>query len=255
MRQGPVEWRKVEALSQRAIRSESDVDDIVRAPSGDARQSWAERRLTVLYETAHALAASASMADGMPRTLGAVCQALGWEYGAFWNVDHRARVLRCMGTWSLPSLSFKAFEEASRTCSFSPGVGLPGRVWASGAPAWIPDVLEDVNFPRAAIAARDGLRAAFCFPVVIDGEIRGVMEFFSREIRPPDPALLQLLGAIGSQIGLFMAQRQAQDRLDHFFTLSRDLFCIATTDGRFLRVNPAWTEQLGHSEEELLRSP
>jgi PAS domain S-box-containing protein len=52
-----------------------------------------------------------------------------------------------------------------------------------------------------------------------------------------------------------MAQRQAQDRLDHFFTLSRDLFCIATTDGRFLRVNPAWTEQLGHSEEELLRSP
>ncbi|HJY33595.1 MAG TPA: hypothetical protein VJ260_02020, partial [Vicinamibacterales bacterium] len=95
------------------------MDDIVRAPSGDARQSWAERRLTVLYETAHALAASASMADGVPRTLGAVCQALGWEYGAFWNVDHRARVLRCMGTWSLPSLSFKAFEEASRTCSFS----------------------------------------------------------------------------------------------------------------------------------------
>ena len=116
-------------------------------------------------------------------------------------------------------------------------------------------MLEDPNFPRAAIAARDGLRAAFGFPVVIDGEIRGVMEFFSREIRPPDPALLQLLGAIGSQIGLFMAQRQAQDRLDHFFTLSRDLFCIATTDGRFLRVNPAWTEQLGHSEEELLRSP
>jgi len=255
MRQGPVEWRKVEALSQRAIRSESDVDDIVRAPSGDARQSWAERRLTVLYETAHALAASASMADGVPRTLGAVCQALGWEYGAFWNVDHRARVLRCVGTWSLPSLSFKAFEEASRACSFAPGVGLPGRVWTSGAPAWIPDVLEDVNFPRAEMAARDGLRAAFGFPLVIDGEIRGVMEFFSREIRPPDPALLQLLGAIGVQMGQFMAQRQAQDRLDHFFTLSRDLFCIATTDGRFLRVNPAWTALLGHSEQELVNSP
>src|SRR6478735_8374614 len=133
MRQGPVEWRKVEALSQRAIRSESDVDDIVSAPSGDARQSWAERRLTVLYETAHALAASASMADGVPR--------------AFWKVDHRARVLRCVGTWSLPSLSFKAFEEASRACSFAPGVGLPGRVWTSGAPAGFPTRSEDVNFP------------------------------------------------------------------------------------------------------------
>ena len=79
----------------------------------------------------------------------------------------------------------------------------------------------------------------------MDGEIRGVMEFFSREFRPPDPALLELLGAIGDQIGLFMAQRQAQDRLDQFFTLSRDLFCIASADGRFLRVNPAWTEFLG----------
>ncbi len=236
-------------------RKVGDVDDIVKAPPLDPGQSGADRRLTVLYEIAHALAASPSMAEGVPRVLGAVCQALGWEYGALWNVDQRARVLRCVGTWSLPSLNFKAFEDASRTSSFEPGVGLPGRVWASAAPAWIPDVLEDTNFPRAAIAARDGLRAAFGFPLVMDGEVRGVMEFFSREIRLPDPALLQLLGAIGSQIGLFMAQRQAQDRLDHFFTLSRDLFCIATTDGRFLRVNPAWTEQLGHSEEELLRSP
>ena len=117
------------------------MDDLVKTPSTDAERSWAERRLTVLYETAHALAASASMADGVPRTLGAVCQALGWEYGAFWNVDQRGRVLRCVGTWSLPSLSFKAFEEASRTCTFAQGVGLPGRVWASGLPAWIPDVL------------------------------------------------------------------------------------------------------------------
>ena len=167
-------------------------------------------------------------------------------------MDQRGRVLRCVGTWSLPSLSFKAFEEASRDVQLCPGVGLPGRVWASGAPAWIPDVLQDANFPRAEMAARDGLRAAFGFPLVIDGEIRGVMEFFSRQFRPPDPALLELLGAIGSQIGLFMAQRQAQERLDHFFTLSRDLFCIANADGRFLRVNPAWTELLGHSEQELV---
>ena len=128
-------------------------------------------------------------------------------------------------------------------------------MWASGAPAWIPDVLQDANFPRAEMAARDGLRAAFGFPLVMDGEIRGVMEFFSRQFRPPDPALLELLGAIGSQIGLFMAQRQAQERLDQFFTLSRDLFCIASTDGRFLRVNPAWTELLGHSEQELVSAP
>ncbi len=229
--------------------------DVVGTPAADPKRSWAERRLTVLYETAHALASSATLSEGVPRTLAAVCQALDWEYGALWDVDRPANLLRCVATWSLPSLSFEAFVEASRGASFAPDVGLPGRVWASGTPAWIPDVLLDTNFPRAKAAARDGLRAAFGFPLVMDGEIRGVMEFFSRQFRPPDPALLELLGAVGSQIGLFMAQRQAQERLDQFFTLSRDLFCIAGSDGRFLRVNPAWTELLGHSEQELVTRP
>jgi two-component system, sensor histidine kinase and response regulator len=231
------------------------VGDVVGTPAADPKRSWAERRLTVLFETAHALASSATLSEGVPRTLAAVCQALDWEYGALWDVDRPANLLRCVATWSLPSLSFEEFVEASRRASFAPGVGLPGRVWASGAPAWIPDVLLDTNFPRAKAAARDGLRAAFGFPLVMDGEIRGVMEFFSRQFRPPDPALLELLGAVGSQIGLFMAQRQAQERLDQFFTLSRDLFCIASSDGRFLRVNPAWTELLGHSEQELVSKP
>ena len=229
--------------------------DVVGTPAADPKRSWAERRLTVLFETAHALASSATLSEGVPRTLAAVCRALDWEYGALWDVDRPANLLRCVATWSLPSLSFEDFVEASRRASFAPGVGLPGRVWASGAPAWLPDVLLDTNFPRAKAAARDGLRAAFGFPLVMDGEIRGVMEFFSRQFRPPDPALLELLGAVGSQIGLFMAQRQAQERLDQFFTLSRDLFCIASGDGRFLRVNPAWTELLGHSEHELVSKP
>ena len=229
--------------------------DIVGTPAADPKASWAGRRLTVLYETAHALASSATLSEGVPRTLAAVCQAFGWDYGALWNVDRSANLLRCVATWSLPTLSFETFVEASGNSTFPPGIGLPGRVWASGTPAWIPDVLQDGNFPRAQMAARDGLHAAFGFPLVMDGEIRGVMEFFSRQFRPPDPALLELLGAIGSQIGLFMAQRQAQERLDQFFTLSPDLFCIAGNDGRFLRVNPAWTELLGHTEQEMVSAP
>jgi len=41
---------------------------------------------------------------------------------------------------------------------------LPGRVWASLKPTWIPDVVHDSNFPRASFANRVGLHAAFGFP-------------------------------------------------------------------------------------------
>ena len=49
--------------------------------------------------------------------------------------------------------------------------------------------------------------------------------------------------------------RQRTTTLDRFFSLSIDLLCIAGTDGRFRRVNPAWEETLGWSAEELTSMP
>lgn len=48
---------------------------------------------------------------------------------------------------------------------------------------------------------------------------------------------------------------QAQADIELFFSLSLDLFCIANTEGRFLRLNPAFEDLLGYSVEELLAKP
>jgi two-component system, sensor histidine kinase and response regulator len=224
-------------------------------PSPSGSRSWAERQLAVLYETARVLADSATYAEAVPGILSAVGEALGWEYGALWDVDPRAGVLRCTATWSAAPAAFESFAATSRDRTFVAGEGLPGRVWASGTAAWIPDVLCDPNFPRAAMAARDGLRSALGFPIVVGTTMRGVMEFFSGQRQEPDEALLELFAAVGRQMGVFMSRKAAQDELDRFFTLSLDMLCIARTDGYFIRVNPQWTEVTGYTETELLGRP
>src|SRR5204863_4572759 len=130
------------------------------------------------------------------------------------------------------------FETYSRNMTFSRGIGLPGRVWEWGEAAWIPDVVIDHNFPRGVIAGKDGLHGAFAVPIVSGNDVIGVVEFFSREIRQPDKALLRAMADVGVQLASFIERKRTEQELDGLFTISRDLLCVAGFDGYFKRLNP-----------------
>ena len=143
----------------------------------------------------------------------------------------------------------------SRRTTFAPGVGLPGRVWASGQPAWIPDVVQDPNFPRAQAAARAGCTAALGFPVVVGRDILGVVEVFSGEIQQPDDGLLQMLTAIGSQVGQFIKRKQAEEAvlqernlLHTLMDTVPDSIYFKDVESRFIRINKALANRFGLSD-------
>ena len=49
--------------------------------------------------------------------------------------------------------------------------------------------------------------------------------------------------------------RRKTEELDSYFTIAQDLFCIASLDGYFLRLNPAWEHTLGYTADELQARP
>jgi GAF domain-containing protein len=69
------------------------------------------------------------------------------------------------------------------------------------------------NFPCAAFAGEVEPHAGFAFPILFRDKLLGVTEFFSREIRQRDHALLAMFESIGSQIGQFMERKRAEEAL------------------------------------------
>jgi PAS domain S-box-containing protein len=203
---------------------------------------------------ARSLAESADPRDAPGRALRALGESLGWRLGAFWEPSpDRPKVLRCVESWYAAGVDGQDFAATSRDTMLAEGEGLPGRVWESGEPSWIADVLDDDNFPRAAAARRAGLHAAFCFPIRSARGVLGAIELFTGEALEPDVELLATVANLGDQIGQAIERRRDADALlakeaRHEAMLDAALDCIVTMDhrGRIVDFNPAAERTFGY---------
>ena len=172
-----------------------------------------EGRLALQYAVTRILSESLEVAESVLNILRTACDTLDWEVGVLWKVDAPAAVLRCVEICHANSKAIPEFDQISRNIAFKKGVGLPGRIWESGKPFWIDNVVKDPNFPRAPVALREGLCGAFGFPILVDKDVWGVIEFLSSDIREPDDELMNLAAGIGGQIGQFTQRRRAEQEL------------------------------------------
>ncbi len=169
-----------------------------------------ERQLQVQYAISRVLAEASTVEQAAPQILQTICENLGWEVGGLWHLDRREEVLGCVEMWNMPGIDVEEFKTTSKRMTFARGTGLPGRVWSSGQPAWIHDVVQDANFPRSTVAGRVNLHGAFGFPIVIEKEVGAVIELFSHVPREPDETSLLIVTSLGNQIGQFFQRKRSE---------------------------------------------
>jgi PAS domain S-box-containing protein len=218
----------------------------------------AEQRLLAQYRVTRILSDAATVAEATPKILQAMCECLGWDLGAVWRIDPKAGVLRCAELWRTSSVEAAQFEVVTRKSTFRKGTGLPGRVWETGAPAYIPDVGHDNAFRRVDIAARQVLRAAIAFPILLGCEVLGVIGFISRDGSQPDQEMLVVLANIGSQIGQFTKRTAAVDELQLRVSMLQQIPVAAWSlmpDGTPDIVNQLWYEYTGQTPEDVNSHP
>jgi len=243
--EGPVIGKRIEIAGVRKDGSEILVELTITALKIDREPLFTaylrditervrnDRRRLAQYTVASLLAGSWTLEEASSAILQTIASIGDWALSGLWIYDETIGRLRCRAFLQAGSDNLKKFGQFSQTVQFRMGEGLPGRVWESNEPAWIHDVTVDKNFPRAPAAREAGLRGGFAFPLFAGRAVNGVIELFSHDFAEPDNDLLQLVAALGSQIGLFIERRRMEKELER---AKENAEAASTAKDRFLAI-------------------
>ncbi|HEX9161453.1 MAG TPA: PAS domain S-box protein [Thermoanaerobaculia bacterium] len=240
------------------IRDEGKIIGYAKIARDITERYLTEQRLAAQLALTKLLNQDRPVAEIARRIMQTICENLHWQMGALWEIDEAGERLVQVDEWHDPSLPREVAADFTAGMTFARGEGLPGVVWEKGDAVWLTDISDLARFPRAARAASAGLRAAFAFPILHEGKVQGVMEFFTREAREPDQILLPVMTLIGAQIGDYIARRRTAQVLlesEKKYRAVADTApdAIFTIDARstILFCNPAVERVFGYTPEEM----
>jgi PAS domain S-box-containing protein len=228
-----------------------------------SRRPWREATSAVQFTVAEILAQASTPEEAAPRLLEALSEQLGWDTAEFWVVEDGER-LRTAGVWATPELDLGEFERMTRELTLGRGDPLPGSAWGEEAPVWIEDGLAGMPFVRQAVAAKQGLNAAFAVPIRhADEGVVGVLAFFARGRHPEDRELLRALEPLTAQVGHFLHRRRieqalrvSRDQLQAILEGVDDGITVQAPDGSLLFANAGAARAIGfETPEELVSMP
>jgi PAS domain S-box-containing protein len=248
----------IEAMSITPIGGGPDGPEYFACVAQDVTQRRrAHDRLRLMEAATRAIAEASDLNSAYEAVIELVCQLTGWSFGEAWEMTE-GETLRCVALWHSEGAVLEDFATVSRMLKLRPGLGLPGRVWATMRPEWQEDVTATaVNFVRREAAKRAGLKAGFGVPIVSDGEVLAVLAFFAQALRQDENELASLVSTLGTSLGTLVRRRRAEEALARErhrleVTLRSIADGVITTDreGRVELLNPVAEELTGWPEEE-----
>ena len=216
----------------------------------------AKRRLAIQYEIARALAEADDLDDVSGLLLRTLSHSLGWEAAGLWVADDAGTSIRCVDVVPQDG-AFAPWMAGTLGVTFPSGEGLPGRVLAGARAIWIPDLYEDRQFPRRALAREVGLRHGYALPILLRGRVVAVIELFAAEVLELDAEQTAFLEAVAHQLGSFMERTEArravassEARKAGILHAAVDAIVSADNAGRILEFNAAAERLFGHRRED-----
>ncbi len=213
--------------------------------AGRARDDLFELSLTRLFADTEK-----TLDETLADSLEYFCESDNWECAILWFVDEAENEL-------VPNAA--EFRARVAQMRFRRGRGLPGHAWERDDIVWVPDLLDETNIVRNQLTLHMGLHGTVAVPLHDGARLIGVLELFTRAVRPLRAARARTLLHTGAGLGRLIARRRVEDerrRLQYllerkglewmltFDAIELPIF-ISSMDGVVRRLNRAGRELAG----------
>ncbi len=151
-----------------------------------------------------------SVDEAVREAIESVREAFGWAYGSYWSLEHDSGLLR----FSLESGKVnEEFRRVTETARYREGEGLSGRAWEARDLVFVANLADMKDCCRAPIARRAGVRSGVCFPITLNGQVIGTMDFFALETLSPSAERLETLRGVGRLVSSAIERLGEEERL------------------------------------------
>ncbi len=211
----PVEGEEYVNIYGRNISSEIEAQNALVEANAQLERRVAERTASVRLLQNIVLAANSadSFEAALQTAVHEICIYANWPVGHAYVVaqkDGHSHLVPS-GIWHIETASkLSDLGGASENLRFGDVSGLPGRVLAESREVWIENLDTYEDFRRAEFTKQAGLKAGMAFPVTINQQVIGVIEFFAEAVTPANIEIIKTLEHVGAQLGS-VAERKAAE--------------------------------------------
>lgn len=149
----------------------------------------------------------------------------------------------------------KFYKRTKNITRFEKGIGLPGVTWETESyHLWKTNEI-DKYFLRAEQANEIGVRSILSIPLFNNNDFIGALLLFSKEDLTLDQLKIEPYLSLSEFLGSEIHRKIQEEMYLLMFENAPDIIATVNSKGYFTKVNEAFTNLLGYSEEELTSKP
>lgn len=179
----------------------------------------------------------------------------GYKVSEFWLASIDGKHLNRVATYAEDDKALVFLQKTADLKSLDRTKGLPGIVYNTQKTAILDGINKNKKFVRRVAADEAGLRTAIGVPLTYKNEVLGVLLFCSDREVEDHKEDIYYLRSLEVLLGSEIKRKQQEEEMHLLFSSAPEILAIAAPFGHFVKVNKAFCDLLGYTEEEITSQP